>query len=105
MPANAIISTKLRSLALAAIVSIFAIAPTQAQTYLQYVCRGGAEFEAAFFEGTRAAFVQVDGKSLNLPKRISATGSRYAKDGVTFWVKGQRATLKRLGKTHECTAK
>jgi membrane-bound inhibitor of C-type lysozyme len=104
MPASAIIST-VRSLALVAVVSIFAIAPAQAQTYLHYVCRGGAEFEAAFFEGTRAAFVQVDGKSLNLPKRISATGSRYAKDGVTFWVKGRRATLKRLGKTLECTAK
>jgi len=93
------------SLMLATLGAISVGMPAQAQTYLHYRCVGGVEFEAAFFEGTRAAFIQVDGKSLNLPKRISATGSRYSKDGVTFWVKGQRATLKRGGKTIECTAK
>jgi membrane-bound inhibitor of C-type lysozyme len=95
---------KLGLLPLAAVVLVFAFKSAQAQTYLHYVCSGGLEFEAAFFTGTRSAFLQVDGKSLNLPKRVSATGSRYSKDGVTFWVKGQRATLKRGGKTIECTS-
>ena len=89
----------------AALVLIVAVAPAQGQNYVRYNCAGGTEFEAAFFAGTRAAFLQVDGKSLNLPKRIAASGTRYAKDGVTFWVKGQRATLKRAGKTIECSAK
>ena len=79
--------------------------PAQAQTYLHYRCVSGAEFELAFFPETRAVFLQIDGKSLNLPKRLSVTGSRYSKNGVTFWVKGDRATLKRGGKTTECTAK
>jgi membrane-bound inhibitor of C-type lysozyme len=92
-------------LAFAAMASISAVAPAQGQTYLHYACRGGAEFEVAFFPETRAAFLQIAGKSLNLPKRVSVTGSRYAKDGVTFWFKGDRATLKRAGKTIECTSK
>ena len=67
--------TKILSLTLVSLGAISAAAPARAQTYLHYACAGGAEFEAAFFEGTRAAFLQIDGKSLNLPKRISATGS------------------------------
>jgi membrane-bound inhibitor of C-type lysozyme len=92
------------TLLLAAMVSFAAVMPAQAQTFLHYTCQDGAEFEATLFPDTKAAFLQVDGKSLTLPKRVSVTGVRYAKDGVTFHVKGERATLKRLGKTHDCTA-
>jgi len=79
-------------------------APAMGQTFLHYTCVGGGTFEAALFPDKRAAFLQVDGKSLELPKRLSATGARYAKGGFTLRIKGQRATLKRGGKTLDCTA-
>jgi len=37
----------------------------------------------------------MSGRSYSLPQRLSADGGRYAKSGVSFWVKGQQATLKR----------
>ena len=76
----------------------------QAQSYVHYECEGGASFELALFEGTKAAFLQVDGKSIRLPQFVSITGTRYRKDGITVWVKGARATLRRGGKRIECKA-
>ena len=77
----------------------------QAQTYVHYECDGGTSFELALFEGTKAAFLQVDGKSLRLPQSISITGTRYRRDGITVWVNGERATLRRAGKRIECKAR
>lgn len=74
----------------------------QAQTYVHYECQGGTSFELALFEGTKAAFLQVDGKSIRLPQFVSVTGTRYRKDGITVWTKGERATLRRAGKRIEC---
>jgi membrane-bound inhibitor of C-type lysozyme len=76
--------------------------PAGAQNYAHYECEGGASFELALFEGTKAAFLQVDGKSIRLPQFVSVTGTRYRKDGVTVWVNGERATLRRAGKRIEC---
>ena len=80
---------------------IFA-SPAQAQNYVHYSCEGGASFELAFFPETKAAFLQLDGKSIRLPQSVSVTGTRYRKDGITVWVKGERATLRRAGKRIEC---
>ena len=76
--------------------------PARAQAYTHYECDGGAHFELALFEGTKAAFLQIDGKSIRLPQFVSITGTRYRKDGVTVWVRGERATLRRAGKRIEC---
>jgi len=75
-----------------------------AQNTVTYVCRDGSVFNAAFFTGERRVFLQLDGHALTLPQRLSATGKRYSKDGVTFRVKGQTATIKRGGKTTDCAA-
>ena len=75
-----------------------------AQNTVTYVCRDGSVFNAAFFTGERRVFLQLDGHALTLPQRLSASGKRYAKDGVTFRVKGQAATIKRGGKTTDCAA-
>jgi aspartate/methionine/tyrosine aminotransferase/membrane-bound inhibitor of C-type lysozyme len=96
MPAQTIV----RTLAAAGLIAF--AAPATAQTYLHYTCSNGLEFEATLFPDTKAAFLQVDGKSLNLPKRMSLTWARYSRNGVTFRVKGERATLKRGGKTLDC---
>ena len=37
-----------------------------------------------------------------LPQSVSITGTRYRKDGITVWTKGERATLRRAGKRIEC---
>jgi membrane-bound inhibitor of C-type lysozyme len=79
--------------------------PLQAQTYRAYECAGGTQFEIALFADNRAAFVQLDGKSLRLPRFVSVTGTRYRGGGITVWIKGSRATLRRAGKRIECTVR
>ena len=49
--------------------------PAHAQTYHHYECKDGATFEVAFYPQTKAAFLQFDGKSMQLPKRFSLTSS------------------------------
>ena len=84
-----------RIAALALIGLVASIEASVAQTYLQYRCEDGAQLSAAFVEKSNAAYVQLDGKSLILPQRLSASGARYKKSGVTFWIKGDDALLKR----------
>jgi membrane-bound inhibitor of C-type lysozyme len=80
-------------------------APARAQSYVHYECEGGAHFELTLFSDTKAAFLQLDGKSIRLPQSVSITGTRYRKDGITVWVNGERATLRRAGKRIECKMK
>jgi Membrane-bound lysozyme-inhibitor of c-type lysozyme len=76
---------------------------SQAQTYTHYECTDGASFEVAFYPETKAAFLQFDGKSLQLPKRLSLTSQRFSQNGVTFAMKsGGAATIRRAGKTSQC---
>jgi len=75
--------------------SLFLVSPCLAQTYLQYRCEDGAQLSVAFVEKSKSAYVQLDGKAMTLPLRLSASGSRYKKSGVTFWIKGSEAQLKR----------
>jgi membrane-bound inhibitor of C-type lysozyme len=91
-------------LVLATLTAVSFVPPAQAQTYYHYVCRNGASFELALFPDTKAAFLQLDGKSIRLPRFVSVTGTRYRKDGITVWIRGDRATLRRAGKRTECTA-
>jgi membrane-bound inhibitor of C-type lysozyme len=84
-----------RIAALALIGLAASIEASSAQTYLQYRCEDGAQLAAAFVEKSNAAYVQLDGKSIILPQRLSASGARYKKSGVTFWIKGDDAQLKR----------
>jgi membrane-bound inhibitor of C-type lysozyme len=89
-------------LALATAVSVVATVPARAQTFRHYTCRDGAQFELAFFPRTTDAFVQLDGKSLRLPRFVSITGTRYRVRGITLWIRGDRATLRRAGRRTEC---
>ena len=92
---------KLVALALGMACAVVAV-PAQAQSYFYYTCAGGAQFELAFFPDAKFAFLQLDGKSIQLPKTLSVTGTRYRKSGITVWIKGDRATLRRAGKRIEC---
>jgi membrane-bound inhibitor of C-type lysozyme len=75
--------------------------PASAQQFVAYECTDGTQFEAAFL--TKSVSVQLDGKGLILPQRLAASGARYSKSGVSLWIKGKKATLKRGGKTSDCT--
>lgn len=87
----------MRKIAAASIapLSLFLVSPCFAQTYLQYLCEDGAQLSVAFVEKSKSAYVQLDGKSIILPQRLSGSGARYAKSGVTFWSRGNEAQLKR----------
>lgn len=69
--------------------------PANAQKFFNYACADGSQFIAAFFPQSKSAYLQLDGKAMTLPQRLSASGARYAKSGVTFWIKGNTAQLKR----------
>ncbi len=84
----AIVSTLMFLTALAA-------SPSHAQIFASYVCDDGTPVSVVFFPKEKNLRMQLDGKALSLPQRLSADGGRYAKSGVSFWVKGQQATLKR----------
>ncbi|MGD9924832.1 MAG: MliC family protein [Pseudorhodoplanes sp.] len=77
----------------------------RAQTFVSYSCADGTSISGAFFKGERNMRIQMDGRALTLPQRLAASGARYAKAGVSFWIKGQDATLKRpKRKTTTCRA-
>ncbi len=68
----------------------------QAQViFVSYECADGTPVSAAFYRGDNRMRLQFDGHAYALPQRLSASGARYAQSGVSFWVKGQEATLKR----------
>jgi membrane-bound inhibitor of C-type lysozyme len=63
--------------------------------FVNYQCADGTQAVAAFYQGDNRVRLQVDGQAHTLPQRLSASGARYSKSGVSLWVKGQEATLKR----------
>ena len=93
----------MRTCLLAAIVALGLAAPAQAQTYYHYECTDGANFEVGFYPETKFAYLQIDGKSLQLPKGFSLTSQRFAKAGVVLSIKsGGVATIRRAGKISQC---
>jgi len=76
-----------------------------AQTFSTYQCRDGAQFVAAFYKGEKAVHLQLDGKSMRLPKRVAAIGTRYAKNDITLRIMKTTTTLQRGTRMTECTAK
>jgi membrane-bound inhibitor of C-type lysozyme len=75
----------------------------QAQRFTAYECNDGAQFQVAILDTEKIAFLQLDGHAYQLPKKIAYTGTRYAKGGITYWVRGNGAvTIKRAGKVSEC---
>ena len=83
--------------------AIGAVAPAQAQTYYHYECTDGANFEVAFYPETKAAYLQIDGKSMMLPKRFSLISQRFKQNGYSFAMRsGGKAIMKHAGKTSQC---
>ncbi len=98
---------RMRKVLLAFVMLAAGAASAQAQTFYNYECKDGSTFEVGFYPETKFAFLQFDGKSLQLPKRFSLTSQRFSKNGVTFSMKRNgAATIKRAGKTSvDCRVK
>jgi membrane-bound inhibitor of C-type lysozyme len=79
--------------------------PALAQTFSNYQCRDGAQFAVAFYQGDKAAHLQLDGKALRLPKRVAAVGARYAKGDITLRMMKTTTTLQRGKRMTECSAR
>jgi Membrane-bound lysozyme-inhibitor of c-type lysozyme len=76
--------------------------PVFAQTFHTYRCYDGSQFVLAFFEDDKRAHLQLDGKAVTLPKRISLSGSRYAKGDISLRITKTVITLKRGKQSTEC---
>jgi len=86
----------------AAVGILISQSPVFAQTFRTYRCYDGSQFVLAFYEGDKRAHVQLDGKALTLPKRISLSGSRYAKGDISLRIINTDIILKRGKQSTEC---
>ena len=95
-----------KALALASALVLGAASAAQAQTYYHYECEDGGSFDVAFYPETRAAYLQIDGKSLTLPKSFSFISQRFSKNGVVLAMRGGgKAIIRRAGKRSNCQVK
>ena len=81
---------------LAAMAFMFGVLPAVAQTFITYRC-GATPVVVAFFPEERNVRIQLDGHSMTLKQRLSASGTRFSTAGVALWIKGKTAMLKRRG--------
>ena len=77
--------------------------PAVAQTFFTYHCRDGAEFVVAFVGNDRSAHLQLDGKAVTLPRRLSVSGKRYANGNIALTITKAITSLKRGSRSTECT--
>jgi len=69
-----------------AVVVVVAVvsSPALAQTFQSYHCADGTQFLVGFFQKDSRAFLQIDGRAVTLPRRLTLSGSRYSGGGVTL---------------------
>src|SRR6266566_96063 len=70
-------------------------------TFRTFHCHDGTDFVVAFSKGTSRAQVQLDGKAMTLPRRVSLSGVRYSAGGITLRIKENVTTLSRGRQTTE----
>jgi len=93
-------------LPLALAIGVLTASAAQADTYHHYECTDGAAFDVVFQSGIKAAYLQIDGKSLTLPKRFSLISQRFKQGGYSFAMRsGGKAIMKHGGKTSNCQVK
>jgi len=74
--------------------SVALAVPAAADNFALYQCADGSQFALAFYEADTRAHIQLNGKSLSLPKRLSLSGARYSAGGVTLRIDKDTTTLK-----------
>ena len=76
-------------------------AAAQSPKTFVYRCDDGTELTATF-PRFRFAQLELDGQKTTLTRRITASGSRYSKRRLSFWIKGRDATLTRGRQSTAC---
>jgi membrane-bound inhibitor of C-type lysozyme len=91
--------------ALGAELAAFGAAPALAQGFQTYHCADGTEFIVGFYPYDSRAFVQIDGREITLPRRLTLSGRRYSGDDVTLKIARSGATTITHAKRREavCT--
>ena len=51
-----------------------------------FFCAYGTRFFAAFYQYDSRAFLQIDGGSVTLARRLNWSGTRYSGDGITLTI-------------------
>ena len=75
--------------------ALLATAPANAQSFHTYHCADRSQFVLAFYPYDPRAFVQIDGRSITLPKRLALSGTRYSSADVTLKMTKTGATTLR----------
>lgn len=60
------------------------IASASAQSFQTYHCADGTQFIVGFYPGDSRAYLQIDGRAITLPRRVTLSGSRYSRSDVTL---------------------
>jgi membrane-bound inhibitor of C-type lysozyme len=82
--------------AIAAILVPRAASLAQTTSFRTYHCADGSQFIVAFYPYDPNAYLQIDGGSIMLPKRVSISGTRYSARGITLRLsRAGRITVKR----------
>ena len=80
---------------------ILGAAPAGAQSFHTYHCADGTEFVVGFYPYDSRAFVQIDGRSITLPRRLTLSGTRYSSGDVTLKTTRGGATTIRHARRRE----
>ena len=70
-----------------------------AQAFQNYKCADGTQFIVGFYPNDSRAYLQLDGGSVTLARRLTMSGSRYSGRGVTLKITKTRITLKHARRT------
>lgn len=76
-------------------------APARAQSFQTYHCTDGSEFIVAFYPYDSRAYMQIDGRAVTLPRRLTLSGTRYSSGDVTLKIKRDGATTIKHAKRRE----
>jgi len=58
--------------------------PACAQSFQTYHCADGTEFIVGFYPYDSRAYVQIDGRGIALPRRLTLSGTKYSGGDVTL---------------------
>ncbi|HLG85222.1 MAG TPA: MliC family protein [Bradyrhizobium sp.] len=79
----------------------FGAVPADAQSFQTYHCPDGSEFIVAFYPYDSRAYMQIDGRAVTLPRRLTLSGTRYSSGDVTLKIKRDGATTIRHARRRE----
>jgi membrane-bound inhibitor of C-type lysozyme len=76
--------------------------PAEHSIAASFACEGGKKIQAVFATGAqpRVMLTLSDGREMELPQTLSASGARYASrdESFVFWNKGRTAFVEEAGR-------